>query len=100
MEGQLSVICVVVSPAPEPSFFNGVRIFRQNSEAMRIFHGAFAHWIWNCDGDMKVSWSCDKSISRGISDDTWNKGIPNQRWNVGQWQSDDENETKTEAIGD
>lgn len=49
---------------------------------------------------MKVSWSCDKSISRGISDDTQNKGIPNRRWNVGQWQSDDENETKTEAIGD
>lgn len=82
---------------------NGIRIFRQNSEAMRTFHGAFAknaHWIWNSDGDMKVSWSCDKSISRGISDDTWNKGIPNRRWNVGQWQSDDENETKTEAIGD
>lgn len=64
-----------------------------HSRKMRI-------WIWNSDGDMKVSWSCDKSISRGISDDTWNKGIPNRRWNVGQWQSDDENETKTEAIGD
>lgn len=65
-----------------------------------FFTAKNAHWIWNSDGDMKVSWSCDKSISRGISDDTRNKGISNRRWNVGQWQSDDENETKTEAIGD